>query len=278
MKQYKGIIYVLLSAVLFSLGGILIKAIPWSSVSVHGSRSVFALIVIAVYMKLTHHKFIVNKAVLFGALCNFTMAITFVIATKMTSAANAIVLQFTEPVFVILIMCFVFKEKLSKNAIFACIFVFAGILCFFFDKMTSDGMIGNIIAIVSGLAYAGVFLMKKLPDSDFESSLIISHIASIIIAVPFIAGESDFSLTVLVMVFVLGTFQFGLSYIFLSLGLDSVSPITASLTSTIEPVLNPIIVAVFLGEKIGILSIIGTAMVIGAGAVYNIINIKLKNA
>ena len=68
----------------------------------------------------------------------------------------------------------------------------------------------------------------------------------------------------------LGIVQFGLSYIFLSKGLDRVSPVTASLTSTIEPILNPILVAIFFEEKIGMLSLVGAVLVIGAATVYNL--------
>ena len=100
----KGTIYVLLSAVCFSTGGVLIKSIPWSSITIQGIRSIFSFMLIASYMVITKRKFVWNKTVLFGAVCNTAMALTFVSATKMTTAANAIVLQFTEPIFVILLM------------------------------------------------------------------------------------------------------------------------------------------------------------------------------
>ena len=79
-----------------------------------------------------------------------------------------------------------------------------------------------------------------------------------------------FSPTVVGYVLVLGIVQFGLSYVFLSRGLDRVSPVTASLTSTIEPILNPILVAIFCGETIGMLSIFGAVLVIGSATVYNL--------
>ena len=86
----KGTIYVLLSAVCFSTGGVLIKSIPWSSITIQGIRSIFSFMLIASYMVITKRKFVWNKTVLFGAVCNTAMALTFVSATKMTTAANAI--------------------------------------------------------------------------------------------------------------------------------------------------------------------------------------------
>lgn len=111
----KGTIYVLLSAVCFSTGGVLIKSIPWSSITIQGIRSIFSFMLIASYMVITKRKFVWNKTVLFGAVCNTAMALTFVSATKMTTAANAIVLQFTEPIFVILLMWALYKKKPKKR-------------------------------------------------------------------------------------------------------------------------------------------------------------------
>ena len=116
----KGTIYVLLSAVCFSTGGVLIKSIPWSSITIQGIRSIFSFMLIASYMVITKRKFVWNKTVLFGAVCNTAMALTFVSATKMTTAANAIVLQFTEPIFVILLMWALYKKKPKKAAVVAC--------------------------------------------------------------------------------------------------------------------------------------------------------------
>ena len=99
-ESMKGTIYVLLSAVCFSTGGVLIKSIPWSSITIQGIRSIFSFMLIASYMVITKRKFVWNKTVLFGAVCNTAMALTFVSTTKMTTAATAIVLQFTEPIFV----------------------------------------------------------------------------------------------------------------------------------------------------------------------------------
>lgn len=269
-KSLLGSIYVFVSAVLFALGGVLIKMIPWSPISIQGARSLFSLLVIGGYMLLTKRKLVLNKSVLLGAVFNVIMALTFVAATKLTTAANAIVLQFTEPIFIILLMWIIYKVKPAKEAVITCAIVFAGIICFFFDSLSAGGMLGNILAIVSGVAYAFVFLIKKFPGADFESSIIISNILSILIGVPSYAGETESSVTIWICVILLGTLQCGLSYVFLSKGLDRVSPVTASLTSTIEPILNPLLVAAFYGEKIGLMAVIGALLVVGSATIYNV--------
>jgi len=270
IDRIKGTIYVLLSAIFFSLGGLLIKLIPWSSITIQGVRSIFSSLVIGGYMFLTGRKFVFNKSVLFGAICNMAMAFTFVMATKMTTAANAIVLQFTEPIFVILLLWMLYKKRPGKDAVIACLFVFAGILCFFFESLTAGGMAGNLLAIFSGFSYALVFLMKKFPGADFESSILLSNVMSVLIGIPSFIKETNHSATVWGCIIFLGTLQCGFSYVFLSKGLDFVSPVTASLTSTIEPILNPILVAVFYNEAIGKMAIIGALLVIGSATVYNV--------
>jgi len=154
--------------------------------------------------------------------------------------------------------------------VIACAVVFAGILCFFLDSLSAGGMAGNLLAVFSGFTYALVMMMKGFPGADFESSLLASHVMSLCIGLPSFLGETDHSAKAWICIILLGVIQFGLSYIFLSRGLDCVSPVTASLTSTLEPILNPILVAIFCGETIGRTAFIGAALVIGAAACYNV--------
>lgn len=272
--RMRGTIFVLISAILFSLGGILIKKIPWSPEAINGIRSIPAFLVIFIYMKSIGHKFKFNKTVLFGAICNFLMSLTFVMATKYTTAGNAIALQFTEPMFLILILWIVFKKKPNKLAVFTCFMAIIGIGCFFLDELSAKSLPGNLFAIFSGLTYAVVFMLKTLKNSDFESSLLISFIFAAIAGMPNYFSETEHGLNVYLLVLALGVLQFAVAFIFLSKGLDYVSPVTASLTSTIEPILNPIFVAIFYGELLGKFSIIGAIIVIGAALNYNLREIK----
>lgn len=270
-------VYVLISAVLFSLGGVLIKKITWSPITINGIRNIFAFMVMALYIIKKRHKVVINKVVIWGAVCNILMNLTFVMATKLTSAANAIVLQFTEPIFLILFIWLIWKQKPDKKAILACIFVFGGILCFFFDKISYDGQLGNLLAIISGALYAFVFLIKKMKKSDFESSILISQLASFLIFIPWYFKESNYTAANVLLIMILGFVQMGLAYVFLAMGLDRVSPVTASLTSTIEPILNPILVAVIYGEMISGIAIAGAAIVIISSTLYNVVNAKATN-
>jgi drug/metabolite transporter (DMT)-like permease len=265
-----GTIYVLISAICFSLAGVLIKMISWSSLTINGVRNIFAFLVMAIYLKKVGHKFVINRVVILGAICNLFMNLTFAMATKLTTAANAIVLQFTEPIFLILFLWIFWKHKPDWKAIVTCVFVFGGILCFFFDQLTLTGQIGNILAILSGVLYAMVFLMKKVRNANFESSILMSQLASFIIFIPSYLNETDFAPRNFILVMILGVVQMGLGYVFLAKGLEKVSPFSASLTSTVEPILNPIWAAIFYGEMISSIAIAGAVIVIISSTVYNL--------
>ena len=268
--KIKGALYVLISAVCFALAGVLIKSIDWNALSISGARSIFAAGVLYAYLRLQGKHLTINKPTIAGAAVNFAMLQTFVAANKLTNAANAIVLQFTMPAWIIFISLVILHEKPRRSAVVACIVIFAGIVCFFFDKLGPTGLVGNIVAVISGIAYAGVFMMKRIPGCNFESAAILSFLGCTACGLPFIVQETDFSFAVIAAIIALGVVQVGCAYIFLSKGLDYVSPLTASLLSTLEPILNPILVAIALGETIGPLSLVGAALVIVASTAYNV--------
>ena len=270
MKQSKGIIYVLIAAVLFSIGGLCIKLVPWSPLAINGTRNLISSIMIGVYLKKTHHKIVVNPAVLFGAVCMTGVTTLYTIANKLTTAANTIVLQFTAPIFVIFFMWIFFKERPKRVDIIASAAVFVGIICFFIDGLSSGNMLGNVVAVLSGVAYAGVFMMNSFEKSDSLSSIFLGQALSALIGIWFVFGETDFGVTAVGCILALGIFQVGLAYIFMSKGLEEVPAVTASLTTAIEPILNPLLVAVFYHEMITPLSLVGAVIVIAAVVGYNV--------
>lgn len=269
-ENYIGTVFVVFSAVLFSIGGLFIKMVPWNPMAINGARCFLAFLVYFTYLKVTKHTIVFNKTVLFAAVCNFLTGYTFVVATKLTSAANAIVLQFTQPIFVILFLWLIFHNRPSKSTILTCAVAFAGMMCFFLDKLTPDGMIGNLIAVFSGICYAFVFIQKKMPGADMDSAMMFSCLLGAVIGCPSVLKETDFSGHVLLYIAILGIFQFGAALVFLAKGLQTVQPFTAAVSSMIEPILNPTLVAIFYGETIGPVSLLGACLVIGASTYYSI--------
>lgn len=268
--QQKGFIYTALSAVCFATGGLLIKLNTWSSMSINGMRSFFAFFIFLLYMKLTKHQFKFNWKVLLGVVANSMMGITFIMANKMTTAANAIVLQFTLPIYIMLLAWIFQKKKPDKVSVISGMISLVGIMFFFFESLSLGGMTGNVLALVSGFFYAIVFLIKQIPDSDFESSAIISFVLNFVIGIPFILQETDWGIMNMSTGVLQGVVQIGLAYIFLNVALDKVPPVGASLISMIEPILNPILVAIFYGEKIGKISFVGAIIVLASALFYNL--------
>lgn len=269
-----GVLCVFLSAVLYSIGGLCMKFIPWNGVSINGARNIFALLVIGAYLLLAKHPLRFNRSIALGGLCVSGTNILFCIANKMTTSANAIVLQFTAPVFVVLLSMLLLKKKPRKMDLIACAAVLGGVVCFFLDSLSPGAMVGNILALISGLSYAGVFMLNEFPDGDPICSVFWGDVLSVLVGLPFLVQETVFTPPALISLVILGVFQVGLAYILICIGLRTTPPVTASLISGIEPVLNPILVAVFYGEPIGIMALIGAVIVISSITVYNVILAK----
>ena len=276
MKQTRtvGVLCVLASAVLYSIGGLCMKVIPWNGLSINGGRTAIALVVIGAYLAAVRHPLRMNRWVLVGTLCIFLTNTLFAMANKMTTAANAIVLQFTAPIFVILFTLLFWRKRPQRLDVAACAVVFGGVLFFFVDSLEMGGGLGNAVALLSGVTYAGVFLMNDMPDSDAISSVFWGDVLSALVGLPFLARETEFPPSALVSLLVLGVFQVALAYILLTIGLKTTPPVTASLVSGIEPVLNPILVAVFYHETMGRFALAGAAIVVVGVVGYNVIRAR----
>lgn len=251
--------------------GLCIKVIPWNGMSINGARIAGALVVTGCSCWASRHKPRMNRWVLLGALAVCGTNILFSIANKMTTAANAIVLQFTAPIFVMVFTAIFFRRRPGKLDLVTCAAVLGGILFFFVDSLSAGGMVGNVLALISGISYAGVFMMNDMPEGDAISSVFWGDVFSAVVGLPFVAMETDLSATAVVSVLILGVFQVALAYILLTIGLKTTPPVTASLVSGIEPVLNPILVAVFYHEMIGPTALVGAVIVVGSVVAYNVI-------
>ena len=266
-----GTLCVFLAALLYSIGGLCIKVIPWNGMAINGGRTAIALVVIGGYLAIIRHPPRFNRWILLGSLCIFGTNALYSVANKLTTAANTIVLQFTAPIFVIVFSALFWKRRPKKLDIAACAVVFGGVLFFFLDSLEAGGAVGNVLAVLSGAAYGGVFLLNDFPDSDAISSVFWGDVMSALTGLPFLVRETDFSSTALTSLVILGVFQVAVAYILLTNGLRTTPAVTASLVSGIEPVLNPLLVAVFYGEQVGRFALVGAAIVICGVVGYNVL-------
>lgn len=260
-----------LSAALYSIGGLCIKLIPWNGISINGARTAIALVVIGLYLLATKHKPKLNRWVLLGAVCVCGTNTLYTIANKLTTAANTIVLQFTAPVFVIVFSLLLLRKRPKRLDLWVCLLVLGGVILFFVDSLSAGGMLGNILALLSGISYAGVFMLGDMPDGDPISSVFWGDVMSAAIGLPFALSQPRLETNSAIALLVLGVFQVAMAYILLTEGLKTTPPVTASLVSGIEPVLNPILVAVFYHETVGPLALVGAVIVVGSIVLYNVI-------
>lgn len=269
--RQRGTLFVFIAAALYSIGGLCIKFIPWSGMAINGGRTAIAAVVVGGYLIAIRHRPRFNRWIFLGAMSVFFAHTLFAIANKMTTATNAIVLQFTVPIFVILFSIVFFHKKPSRLDLIACAAVLGGVLFFFVDKLSPGEMLGNVIALLSGVAYAGVFLLREMPNSDAISSVFWGDIISAAVGLPFLFQETEFTGAAMTSLVILGVFQVAIAYILMTEGLKTTPAVTASLVSGIEPVLNPILVAVFYGEEVSVMALIGAVIVVVSVVVYNVL-------
>ena len=261
---------VFLASVCFSTGGLFIKLIPWSALAINGARNLIGAGVIGIYLLLTRRRVIFNRRVLIGALSMIGVTTLFAVSNKLTTAANAIVLQFTAPVFVILFMAVLYRQKPGKADALTCFAVLLGVVLFFVDGIQAGTLPGNIAAVLSGICYAGVFMMNTGKDADAISSCFIGQLAAGLIFTPLCFRETDFSAPVTAAILALGVIQVGGAYILFSIGIRHTPPVTASLITGLEPILNPLLVAAFYGEAVSVLSVAGSVIVVFSIVAYNV--------
>lgn len=278
MKKYSenGALFILMATLLWSLNGVLIKFIPWQPMTISGTRAFLAFITL---MLIKHDlDYRINVHIILASLCYAFMGILFVYATKLTTAANAIVLQYTAPIFVIIFSIFLFARFPSKRQVLCIIAAFIGISLFFIEDAGGGKLTGNLLAILAGIGYSGVYLFNAYEDSDALTASILGNVIIFLISVPslYLNGDVPIGVSGVLAVIILGVFQMGVSYAFFSHGIKYINNVDASLISMLEAILNPIWVMIFIGEYPGTLPIIGASLVL-ASVFANILGTKKEN-
>lgn len=267
----KPVLFVFLSALCFSLGGMLFKLITWDAMAISSARSILAVLFISVFLLIRKHHFHINLNVVITAASLSCTNILYALANKMTTAGNTIVLQFSMPVFVILIMAVFYHKKPTKLESITCVLVFAGIVIFFIDSLSAGNMLGNAAALLSGIAYACFFIFNSRPESEPFTALILSYCFTILLGLPSLI-RTDMAATpagVWIALLALGFVQQGLGHTFCAIGIKGTSPVTAGLISGIEPILNPLLVAIVCHEMLTPLALVGAAIVLSSIIYYN---------
>lgn len=261
-ERPKAILFLVITATLWSSGGILIKSVNANPLAIAGVRSAIA----AVLMLLALGKPKINWSLAqIGAAVSYAATvILFVAATKYTTAANAILLQYTAPIYVAFLGAWLLKEKTKFYDWITIIIVIIGMALFFLDHLSTKGILGNALGMASGLSFAFLhILMRKQKDGSPWESAFLGNVLTAIIGLPFLF-ESFPDATGWFYLSILGTIQLGISYILYAKAIKHATALEAVLILVLEPILNPVWVFLFLGEAPGPWASVGGVIVLAA--------------
>ncbi len=299
-RTSKGILAIVGCACLWSIGGLFIKLIPWNPLVIAGARSLIAGLFILGARIFRNH---LNLAGMFpsgptrksfptarffpetnrlafwgGSLSLAATMLIFVAANKLTTAANVILLQYSAPVYAALLGWALAKEKPFPEHWAALVAVIFGLGLFFKDGLGSMNLLGDGLAILSGLTFGAYSVfMRMQKDGRPEDSILVAHLITALVGLPWaFINPPAITLLAIGAIMVLGIFQMGVAFMLFAYGIRRVSAVQSMLSSVIEPILNPVWVLIFTGERPGIPAIAGGTVILVSVSVSSVISVRRR--
>ncbi len=258
------LLHLILAALLWSTGGVFIKGVDLSPFAISGVRSLFALVTLLILVGRPRRAAwgTGSYALWLGALFYTLTLFCFVTATKLTTAANAILLQYTAPVYVALMSGFFLGEPIRRSDWTAVIIVMIGMTLFFGDRLDAGGLVGNLLGLISGVFLASmVVCLRTQKDQSTHDSIIWGNVLVAVIGTPFLMQGLPTMKGTAALAF-LGIFQIGCAYYFYGKAIQKVPALESILIPTLEPLLNPVWVWIFIGERPGPWALTGGAIIL----------------
>ena len=265
MTRRLAVVYILITVVLWSTSGVLIKLLPWNALAISGVRSGITALVIWAYLR--HPKFTWSGPQVGGAVTLALTQMLFIAATQMTTAANAIFLQYSAPVFVALFGSWYLGERARPSDWLAMGAILAGMALFLADGFTTGGLLGSVMAIISGVTMAWMILfIRKQKDGSPAETALLGNMLGAVVGLPFavlaiVDGPPLGTQGIYIMLF-LGIFQLGIPYILYVQASRVLDAVESTLLLTLEPILNPIWVFLVIGESPSHLAVLGGSIVL----------------
>jgi drug/metabolite transporter (DMT)-like permease len=250
----------LAAAMLWSLGGVLIKSIDLNPAAIAGSRSLIALVVMTLAMPGVLRK--VSRRTIPGAIAYSATVFLFVVATKLTTAANAIFLQYTAPIYIAMISPWFLGERTNWQDWLLVLLALSGVGLFFLDQLSFQGLSGVVAALASGFGFAWLaVLMRHQKAGSPEAVVLLGNAFTFLMALPWMFPilriEQNGPRLLL-----LGIVQLTIPYLLYSVAIRHVRALDASIISIIEPILNPVWVMLATSERPAFWSIVGGIIVL----------------
>ena len=259
------LLLVIAAAMLWSTGGLFIKWTSLSGLELSFGRSLLAAITVAIFTR--REGFGLNKVTALTSVLYAALLVLFVLATKQTTAANAIFLQYTAPVYLLIFEPLFYKEKFRSRDLIVVIACICGMSLFFVGQLRPQDVTGNLLALASGLCFACYFLLlrhSKSRNVNRASSVIYGNLLVVLICAPWgLAAIPHMKRLDFLAVSYLGVVQIGVAYtLFTAAMARGLRSLDAGIVGYIEPVLNPIWVFVILGERPSQWALVGGAIIV----------------
>jgi drug/metabolite transporter, DME family len=280
-RKFPPLLFVLAAALLWGTGGLFIKWTKLSGLELSFFRSVFAFLTIAILTRKAG--FGINRLTIAASCLYAVLLILFVVATKQTTAANAIFLQYTAPVYILILEPLIYKEKFRTRDLVTVLLCLGGMALFFVGQLRPQDISGNIFALTSGFCFALYFLALRHPSArevNRASSAIYGNLLVILICAPWgVAALGSINTHDVLSVIYLGVIQLGVSYILFTTAMSrGVRSLDAGIVGYIEPVLNPVWVFLVIGERPSQWALLGGAIIILAVIGHMIVDARQKRA
>jgi drug/metabolite transporter (DMT)-like permease len=271
----RAVLYLVGAALCWSLAGLLIKAVAatWPPLAVAGGRGGIA----AIFLLLTNRglRFHFSRDQIVGAIGYAACTVTFCAATAMTTAANAILLQYTAPIWVALFGAWLLSEPTTRADWITIAVALGGMTLFFADSLKVGNLAGDALAVVSGIFFAGMTIaLRKQKNTSAVESIILGNVLAFFIGVPWIVEAPALAAEGWTALLLLGVVQLGVSYWLYARAIKHVTALEAVLIPVIEPILNPVWVLIVMHEKPTPLALMGGIVVLSAVTLRAVVSVR----
>jgi drug/metabolite transporter (DMT)-like permease len=275
-ERWFAVLLVILAAVLWSGGGIGVRNVALPPLAISGYRALFAIVVMALDTVLRARRNRARIGLLFrrprvwgGAISYAVMVMCFVLAAKIGSPSNAILIQYSGPIYVAALSWPVLRERLVPPDYVAIVGCLLGLAIFFGGALAPGELLGNAFAVLSSFGFAGLplFLLAEeralradaaqpKEETSFERATVRQISTAEITIAPILAMTLGNAIAVVLsspsmiahvpsgrewmILFLLGTFQIGVPYILYGMAVRHLRAVESSLLATVEPILTPL--------------------------------------
>ncbi len=266
-------------AFLWSTSGALIKLINWNGMAIAGLRSLIAGVVLLVYLRIVGKRLVINRLTLTVGIAVMLKFVCFTVGNKLTSSANMVALQYTNPVFVLIFSMLFFGQRFKRKDVAVALATAGGIAMLTLEGTGTSTMLGNFLGLMVGVTTAIMHLMSGKAKSYAESLSIniIGNIYTAVAMAPFLFTEKlELSAQNLTGILLLGLFQQAAAYIFYSFAIRNAPTLSCTLIASLNPLFNPVWTALLVHEYPGPMTLIGFGIVLASITLWTLSNAKDK--